>query len=184
MLHQKIDVDGNEGKKAKGLKVYLNEVYLNDTPTAEAESTASDTDILVWRQHGYALARFVINTLAVAIANRTDWNCIVWESGDLQVRGHSPKEGFRRTTFEFYGTDPKDCFGFGYTKKEAIALVAESHDGEFWEGPIHRKQFLKIAEAAGVTVRQSQATKPNSFVVLEEDKVVDFLIACNAKEAV
>ena len=109
-------------------------------------------------------SKSIINKLARSIATRKTGNCTSIDIQDLQIRCHAPKAGNRRISYEFYGTDPDDCFGFNYTKKQAVALVAEFALGQFWKAPIYREQWLEIADKAGVEVPEQRPIKPKDDI--------------------
>jgi len=107
------------------------------------------------KDEAYRYSRKLINQMSRAIVTRhPDTDCVAKDIGDLQVKCHAPKQGNRHISYEFYGSDPNGAASFGcdYTKKEAIALLAEFLRGD-WRKPIYKPRWEKIAECAGVAVR-------------------------------
>lgn len=107
-------------------------------------------------------------TLSKNFAISKRHNCVVFNTGDLQIKCHAPKEGNPNVSYEFYGTDPDDCFGFDYTEAQAIALLAAFELGRFWEAKIYRKHWLKIAAKAKVRVPKQEPIKPGRSVIKGE----------------
>ena len=123
---------------------------MNLTPEYNDELKASDISA---EAHRYS--RALINEMVQALVTRSaGTDCMAKDLGDLQIKVHAPKQGNRHISYEFYGSDlePEASLGCDYTKKEAIALLAEFLRGD-WRRPIYKPRWEKIAECAGVAVR-------------------------------
>lgn len=109
-------------------------------------------------------ARKLLSEMAGYHARGIKGDCIIYDIGDLQIKCHAPKQGNRRISYEFYGTDPKDSLGCNYTKKQAVALIAEFALAQLWKAPIYREQWLEIAGKVGVEVPERRPIKPKDEI--------------------
>lgn len=78
-------------------------------------------------------------------------NCVIFDIHDLQFKCHAPKEGNPNIAFEFYGTNPSDCFGFGYTFEEAHQILVGFMGSGKMSAPFYRADFERARKIGAGT---------------------------------
>ena len=86
-------------------------------------------------------------------------DCVLIDIAELQVKCHEPKQGNPNISFEFYGSDVKNGFGYDYTFEDARKILVGFMGSDIGNGAIYRKQFERICQlgANGCAVMEEAA---------------------------